>query len=68
MDVFWEEPIRTDDPLLALLNVIATSHIAGVRDSSYSEIAAAVAAKIDRFRRGEKLLHGVDRQPRTQTS
>jgi phosphoglycerate dehydrogenase-like enzyme len=59
-DVFWEEPIGSDDPLLALPNVIATPHIAGVTDSSYGEIADAVAANIERLRRGEPLLNQID--------
>ncbi|GCF92450.1 2-hydroxyacid dehydrogenase [Enterococcus florum] len=29
IDVVWEEPIRPDDPLLSLDNLIITSHIAG---------------------------------------
>ena len=55
LDVYWEEPIAPDDPLLALPNVIATPHIAGVTDRSYGEIADAVASNIDRLRRGESL-------------
>jgi phosphoglycerate dehydrogenase-like enzyme len=53
LDVYWKEPIAPDDPLLALPNVIATPHVAGVTDQSYDEIADAVAANIERFRRGE---------------
>lgn len=53
LDVFWKEPIAPDDPLLALPNVIATPHVAGVTDQSYGEIADAVASNIERFRRGE---------------
>ncbi len=53
LDVYWEEPIPADDPLLALPNVIATPHIAGVTEESYGEIADAVASNIERLRRGE---------------
>jgi phosphoglycerate dehydrogenase-like enzyme len=59
LDVYWEEPISPDDPLLALPNVIATPHIAGVTDSSYEEIAAVVANNIDRLRRGLEPLNCV---------
>lgn len=57
LDVFWEEPFSPLDPLLALPNVIATPHIAGVTDGSYDQIADAVAANIERLRRGEPLLN-----------
>ncbi len=57
LDVFWKEPIAPDDPLLALPNVIATPHVAGVTDRSYGEIAEAVASNIERFRRGETPLN-----------
>ena len=57
LDVYWREPIAPDDPLLALPNVIATPHIAGVTDRSYEEIAEAVATNIDRFRRQEAPLN-----------
>jgi phosphoglycerate dehydrogenase-like enzyme len=48
-----------DDPLLALANVIATPHVAGVTDRSYGEIADAVVANIERLRRGEPLENRV---------
>jgi phosphoglycerate dehydrogenase-like enzyme len=59
LDVYWREPIAPDDPLLALPNVIATPHIAGVTDRSYNEIADAVSANIERLRRREPPLNRV---------
>jgi phosphoglycerate dehydrogenase-like enzyme len=57
LDVFWTEPIPPDDPLLKFPNVIATPHVAGVTDRSYSDIADAVASNIERLRRGEPPLN-----------
>lgn len=57
LDVYWREPISPNDPLLALPNIIATPHVAGVTDRSYDEIATAVAANIERFRRQEVPLN-----------
>jgi phosphoglycerate dehydrogenase-like enzyme len=57
LDVFWEEPMPVQDPLLSLPNVIATPHVAGVTDRSYGEIADAVAANVERLRRGEAFLN-----------
>jgi phosphoglycerate dehydrogenase-like enzyme len=57
LDVYWEEPIPPDDPLLALQNVITTPHVAGVTDRSYGEIANAVASNVERLRLGETLLN-----------
>jgi phosphoglycerate dehydrogenase-like enzyme len=59
LDVYWKEPIAPSDPLLALPNVIATPHIAGVTDGSYNEIADTVASNIERFRSGEEPLNCV---------
>jgi phosphoglycerate dehydrogenase-like enzyme len=53
LDVFWTEPIAPDDPLLALPNVIATPHVAGVTHRSYQDIADVIAGNIERLRRGE---------------
>jgi phosphoglycerate dehydrogenase-like enzyme len=59
LDVYWIEPIPSDDPLLALPNVIATPHVAGVTDRSYSDIADAVACNIERLRLGEPPVNRV---------
>jgi phosphoglycerate dehydrogenase-like enzyme len=57
LDVYWKEPIDANDPLLALPNVIATPHIAGVTERSYDEIADALVENIARLRRGEPPLN-----------
>lgn len=57
LDVFWEEPVRMDDPLLFLPNVVATPHVAGVTEQSYAEIADAVATNIERLRRHEPICN-----------
>jgi phosphoglycerate dehydrogenase-like enzyme len=57
LDVYWEEPIAPDDPLLRFPNVIATPHIAGITDRSYEEIADVVVENVERLRRGEPPLN-----------
>ena len=57
VDAFWTEPFPTDDPILSFPNVIATPHVGGVTDRSYSDIADAVAYNIERLRRGEPPLN-----------
>lgn len=52
LDVFWDEPIDPDDPLLQY-NVIATPHTAGVTDLSYNDIARGLATNVNRIRAGQ---------------
>lgn len=52
LDVFWQEPFDPEDPLLNE-NVIATPHIGGATETSLTGIGQAVAANIERVRRGE---------------
>lgn len=59
LDVFVEEPLDPRSRLLELPNVIATPHIAGVTDTSYSDIADRVADNIRRLLAGEKLQNRV---------
>lgn len=53
LDVFWEEPVDPDHPLLQLPNVIATPHIAGVTDVNMARTLRLIAENLRRFARGE---------------
>jgi phosphoglycerate dehydrogenase-like enzyme len=55
LDVYWDEPIDPDDPILAH-NVVATPHIGGVTTSAYQAMGDAVAANIERLRRGDPVV------------
>jgi len=59
LDVLWQEPLPTDDPILTLPNVIATPHVGGVTESSFGMISEVVAENIERLRRGRPPLHRV---------
>lgn len=52
LDVFWDEPVDLNHPIFRH-NVIATPHVAGVTDDSYTGIARAVAQNLYRFAKGE---------------
>ena len=54
IDVFEEEPVSSDNRLLHLDNVIASSHIAGVTPESTSQISTQVTAEMLRVLRGER--------------
>jgi len=59
LDVFWQEPLPTNDPIRTLPNVIATPHVGGVTKNSFADIANAVASNIERFRRGDEILNRI---------
>jgi phosphoglycerate dehydrogenase-like enzyme len=46
MDVFWQEPTSSQDPLLQHPKVLVTPHIAGATDTSYQGIAEGVVKNI----------------------
>jgi D-3-phosphoglycerate dehydrogenase len=54
LDVWEEEPVSPDNPLLNLDNVVCTSHMAGVSEQANRSIATHVAAEMLRVLRGEK--------------
>jgi len=56
LDVFSNEPLGRDHPLLAFDNVIATPHIAGQTYGTSKRRAAFVSENIDRVARGETPL------------
>jgi phosphoglycerate dehydrogenase-like enzyme len=62
LDVFWQEPIPVDDPLLALPNVIVTPHIAGDTRETEARLAELTAENVRRTARGEtpRYCVGVD--------
>jgi phosphoglycerate dehydrogenase-like enzyme len=55
LDVFWDEPIDPDDPILAH-NVVATPHIGGVTTFAYRAMGDVVVANVERLRRGEPVV------------
>lgn len=61
LDVFDREPADPSHPLLALPNVIATPHIAGVSDVHLPNAFGRVAENLERFARGEQPLNLVTR-------
>lgn len=62
LDVFWEEPVPKDDPLLGLPNAVITPHIAGDTRETERRLAELTAENVRRLARAETpaYLVGVD--------
>ncbi|HXJ77337.1 MAG TPA: hydroxyacid dehydrogenase [Candidatus Methylomirabilis sp.] len=54
IDVFEEEPVAADNPLLNLPNVVVSAHMAGVTVETHRAMAMQVTAEMLRVLRGEK--------------
>ncbi len=61
LDVFYEEPLPPDDPILTLDNVVLTPHIAGQSEESLEARSKVIAEEILRVFRGEEPKYAVNR-------
>lgn len=61
LDVFTEQPLRTDHPLLALRNVLLTPHAAGLTDESLAAMSEGAADEVLRLLHGQAPLNQVHR-------
>ena len=59
LDVFWDEPPDPDDPLLAMPNVIATPHVAGVTLEAIETVTRVVVDNIRGVRAGLPPSHQI---------
>lgn len=55
LDVFHKEPLKEDNPLWDLENVIITPHIGGLSDQMERRAVEFISSNIIRFEKGEKL-------------
>ena len=61
LDVFAEEPVDPDSPLVQLPNVVAAPHIAGQTQETAERRAAMAAENLDRVARGLDPIYRIDR-------
>lgn len=59
LDVFAEEPVAPDHPLLALDNVVVTPHVAWLTPETLARSASVAFENCRRLRAGEPILHRV---------
>ena len=61
-DVYQDWPVKPDDPLLKLDNVVLTPHIGGATAETILRHSQMIADDVERFLRGEKPEHLVNPQ------
>jgi phosphoglycerate dehydrogenase-like enzyme len=61
LDVYAQEPVDKNNPLLSMKNVVATPHVAGATRKNYDGVAAVVAANLKAFKNGIVPDHCVNR-------
>ena len=62
LDVFWEEPLPANHPLLQMDNVVFTPHIAGSSSDVITHHSIMVAEDVERFTKGEPLQYVFNRE------
>lgn len=60
LDVFKNEPINPDNPLLTLDNVVLTPHLGASTQEAQEKVALIVAEDIIKFFKGEMITHAVN--------
>ena len=68
LDVFWEEPLSTDHPLMALDNVILTPHVAGMGEGVIARGAKMLVDGIEALLRGEPAPNLINPETLTRRS
>ena len=57
LDVFWEEPLPANHPLLQMDNVVFTPHIAGSSADVVTHHSIMIVEDVERFIKGEPLQY-----------
>lgn len=65
LDVFSDEPLKADSPLLLLPNVLLTPHMAGSTEECLQRLARTAGADIRRVLSGQVPIHPVNAPKRT---
>jgi D-3-phosphoglycerate dehydrogenase len=60
LDVFPEEPLPKDSPLLRMPGVVLSPHLAGATRETAERAAVVAALEVDRYARGQPLAHVVN--------